>query len=104
MSSCDSGTHPPDGPPICTALHFLLFGIPPPSSLQSIEEDLREGQRSRYRYRLADLLTAVGVAGFVGLFTLLFWRSTATHMSWFVPLIVLAVLGLLLLLATAGFL
>ena len=24
--------HPPDGPPVCTALNFLLFGMPPPIS------------------------------------------------------------------------
>src|ERR1039457_7152477 len=30
---CFSGMQPPDGPPVCTALHFLPSGIPPPISL-----------------------------------------------------------------------
>src|ERR1035437_7525330 len=30
---CLSGMQPPDGPPVCTALHFLPSGIPPPTSL-----------------------------------------------------------------------
>src|SRR5450759_3186248 len=29
-SNCSSGIHPPDGPPVCTALNFLPPGIPPP--------------------------------------------------------------------------
>ncbi|EKD25805.1 MAG: hypothetical protein ACD_79C01497G0001 [uncultured bacterium] len=30
MSRCLSGIHPPEGPPIWTALYFLPLGIPPP--------------------------------------------------------------------------
>src|SRR5690606_41853243 len=30
--SSDLGKHPPEGPPICTALNFLSLGIPPPIS------------------------------------------------------------------------
>src|SRR4030042_200368 len=31
ISNCSSGIHPPDGPPVCTALNFLPPGIPPPT-------------------------------------------------------------------------
>ena len=31
-SSKDAGIHPPDGPPVCTALNALSFSIPPPIS------------------------------------------------------------------------
>ena len=31
-SRSDSGRHPPEGPPVCTALNFLPFGTPPPMS------------------------------------------------------------------------
>ena len=31
-SRCVSGKQPPEGPPICTALNFFFFGIPPPIS------------------------------------------------------------------------
>ncbi len=31
-SNKDSGRHPPDGPPICTALNFFFLGMPPPIS------------------------------------------------------------------------
>ncbi len=31
-SSADSGKQPPEGPPICTALNFLLLGMPLPTS------------------------------------------------------------------------
>src|SRR3989338_9412959 len=32
LSRSDSGKQPPEGPPICTALNFFFFGIPPPIS------------------------------------------------------------------------
>ena len=32
LSSCDSTRQPPEGPPICTALNFLLSLMPPPIS------------------------------------------------------------------------
>ena len=32
MSICGSGMQPPEGPPICTALHFLPLGMPPPTA------------------------------------------------------------------------
>ena len=30
VSSMFSGMHPPEGPPVCTALNFLPSGMPPP--------------------------------------------------------------------------
>src|SRR4030042_3976707 len=32
ISRYSSGIHPPDGPPVCTALNFLPLGMPPPMS------------------------------------------------------------------------
>ncbi len=32
VSRYSSGMHPPDGPPVCTALNFFPFGTPPPMS------------------------------------------------------------------------
>ena len=32
VSACSAGIHPPEGPPICTALNFRPLAIPPPIS------------------------------------------------------------------------
>src|SRR5205814_9616467 len=32
MSRVSEGKHPPDGPPVCTALNLRPFGMPPPIS------------------------------------------------------------------------
>ena len=32
VSISEAGIHPPEGPPVCAALNFLPFGIPPPIS------------------------------------------------------------------------